>query len=505
MSNPLEFVYALNIDLFAFKLQKGLSVKLKPFENSPQVVAKQYDPILKKLERHFDFTTNPPQLRADNLNAESIELLKKTDFKNRQLRWWESSERNPNGTKPRYKFLLYPQRINDSYALMLSLFRPQEKGRDKVSVKEFPAFFPQDFILNDDRADFLGQTLLVRTFLPETIPPTPEAMRPIADELRHQLFGDFCPQFYQQQEFLGSYIFDYGNPKKQRDRILILFYLRETTSQKLQSIYFQLPELFLAYHKIAHTYQLSRKTYATCEELIRTQIETELQTAIARDVASKSLSDRELETLKEDLKKLMAVAPKYALQLRNLEYTLNTVQIQIGNYNRLLDTLRSQTNNSLDFFANFSQKECPTLLSQIQADLNYLKPASNLLAQAIASIRGIVEIEQVQQDRLNAESEKQRDRQLELVVTLVGVGIGISGVIASSLSYYMQPPDPPPPLQLYPWTDTPHPMTLAIGISVSLGLCAALIVWGIIRGWNAIGAKFKTPGPGGDSKSPPHR
>jgi hypothetical protein len=484
----VEFVYALNLNLFAFKLESGYNVKVQSFKHSPQVVAEQYEPIFKKLTKHFpDLKTNPPELIKeeidDNLSdlkadkkpkakpkPETFDLLNNTDSKNRQVRLWSSDKLNGNGTKPLYRLLLYPQQITDSYALLLSLFRPQERGFDAVKVEEFADFYPRDFILKDDQADFLGQTLLVTAFLPDSITPSLDNIRPFVDDLRPELFGDEGPStFYQSQEFLGSYMFEYGNPKSQRDRLLILLYIRETTSEKLKSIFWNLPELFLIYHKITHGFQVSRQIYSECEQLFREGIEMKFRQTISRHSEGKTLSNSDLESLKLHLKQLIAIAPEYALQLRNLEYNLNTLQIQIGNYDRLLEKMRSQANNPLDFFAEFSRKECQIFITQIQADLNYLKPAANLLEQTISTIRGIVEIEQVQEER-----------KLQVVVTLVGLGIGVSGVTAATLPYYMKPLDPPPQLQLFPWNLSPHPITWAILGSLTVGFCAMIVVGGLI-------------------------
>lgn len=489
----VKFVYALNINLFAFKLESGYNLQLQPFKHSPQVVAEQYEPILEKLTKHFpDLKTNPPELikqesdenysdmkidkkTEEKPKPEIFDLLKNTDSKNRQVLLWSSDKLNANDTKPLYRLLLYPQQIADSYALLLSLFRPQERGFDAVKVEEFAEFYPTDFILKDNQKDFLGQTLLVTAFLPDSITPSLDNIRLFVDDLREELFGDKGPTtFYQSQEFLGSYMFEYGNPKTQGDRLLILLYIRETTSEKLKSIFWNLPELFLSYHKITHGFQVSRKIYLECETLFREGIEIKLRETISRHHPGKTLSNSDLESLKVYLKELITTVPEYALQLRNLEYNLNTLQIQIGNYDRLLDKLRSQTNNSLDFFGDFSRKECQTFITQIQADLNYLKPAAKLLDQAISTIRGIVEIEQVQEER-----------KLQWVVTLVGLGIGVSGVTAATLPYYLKPSDPPLPLQLFPWNLSPHPIALAILGSLGVGFCAMICVGGLIglRSW----------------------
>lgn len=145
---------------------------------------------------------------------------------------------------------------------LLSLFRPQERGFDAVMGEEFAEFYPTDFTLKDNQKDFLGQTLLVTAFLPDSITPSLDNIRLFVDDLREELFGDKGPTtFYQSQEFLGSYMFEHGNPNTQGDRLLILLYIRETTSEKLKSIFWNLPEWFLSYHKITHGFQVSRKIY----------------------------------------------------------------------------------------------------------------------------------------------------------------------------------------------------------------------------------------------------
>ncbi len=503
MANQLKFVDALDIKLFAFKTKSALTVQSEYVETSPHDLLEQCKSILNHLTQYFDeLKSNPPELRPDNPNLETFDLLKNSNYKNRQMQSWSSSKLNGNDTKPLYRLGLHFQRIEDTYALLLNLYRPRKRGFDTVKVEEFPDFYPKDFILKDDHANFLGQTLLVTAFLPDWIIPRLDNIRPFADELRRELFGDKGPiTFYQSQEFLGSYMFEYGNPKTQRDRLLILLYIRETTSKKLKSIFWDLPELFLSYHKITHGFQLSRQNFWECKKLFREGIEMKFRQTITRHYEGKTLSNSELESLKVSLKELIAITPKYALQLRNLEYHLNTLQIQIGNYDRLLDKMRSQTNNSLDFFANsdrlldkmrsqtnnsldffgeFSRKECQIFITQIQADLNYLKPAANLLEQTISTIRGIVEIEQVQEER-----------KLQRVVTLVGLGIGVSGVTAATLPYYIKPADPPLPLQLFPWNLSPHPITLAILGSLSVGFCAMGLVRVGIWFWSLMRRVFK--------------
>jgi hypothetical protein len=77
--------------------------------------------------------------------------------------------------------------------------------------------------------------------------------------------------------------------------------------------------------------------------------------------------------------------------------------------------------------------------SQIAGNLGYFRHGTNLIDQAIASIRGIVEIEQARSDRANQialrkseEKEKYRDDRLQSTVQSIGVGLAAGGIAASS-------------------------------------------------------------------------
>ncbi|MBD2483051.1 hypothetical protein [Planktothrix sp. FACHB-1365] len=158
-------------------------------------------------------------------------------------------------------------------------------------------------------------------------------------------------------------------------------------------------------------------------------------------------SNLDLEGLKKQLITLIKIAPQYTLKLRNLEYALNTININVGNYQRILKHLQQETEDDLEFFVCFLNRECQTLPAQIQADLNYLKPASNLLDQAISSIRGLVEIEQAKLDREKAEilrtnedNERKRDQSLEQTISMLGFGLGVGGIVSSIASAYIEKP-----------------------------------------------------------------
>lgn len=495
MTPKIDNVYALNLYLFAFKLKSGLTADLQPVDNQVTVVKEQYQPILDQFKPQFKDGDLNPQLRSEDAlkstPGETLDLLE-TQPQNRHFYFKSGLEKNTNPQKPKslYSLLLYPQQISDTYSLLLHIFRPQDSGYDQVKLAEIDQFHPKSLILNDPEKDFLGQTLLVTAFLPENTPTDDQNLRAIAEQLRYDLFGDYCNTFYQDGKLLGSYIIEYGNPKRSLNRILIVFYLTEATPEKIKPIYFNLPEFFLYYHKIAYTFEFSRQAYQEADEVIRNTMEAELRTILKLDTDAET-SNLDLEGLKKQLITLIKIAPKYTLKLRNLvrnlEYALNTVNINIGNYQRILKRLQQETEDDLEFFVRFLNRECQTLPTQIQADLNYLKPASNLLDQAISSIRGLVEIEQAKLDRekaetlrKNEEAEAKRDQSLERTISTLGVGLGAGGIASSITSAYIEKPLT---LSYLEKSLSVDPLILAFLLSFGIAAIAGFITWEITKNW----------------------
>ncbi|MGL4502455.1 MAG: hypothetical protein ACRCU2_25550 [Planktothrix sp.] len=482
MAPKIDYIYALNLYLFAFKLKSGLTADLQPVENPVTVVKEQYQPILDQFKPQFQDGDLNPQLRSEDPSkstpAETLDLLE-TQRPDRNFYFKSGLEKNSNPQKPKslYSLLLYPQKISDTYSLLLHIFRSQDPGYDQVKLAEIEQFHPKSLILKDPEKDFLGQTLLVTAFLPENTPRDDQSLRAIAEQLRYDLFGDYCDTFYQEGKLLGSYIVEYGNSRRNLDRILIVFYLTEATSEKIKPIYFNLPQFFLYYHKIAYTFEFSRQAYQEADELTRNIIEAELRKIITLDTQAET-SELDLEGLKKQLITLIKIAPKYTLKLRNLEYALNTVNINVGNYQRILKRLQQETEDDLEFFVRFLNRECQTFSTQIQADLNYLKPASNLLDQAISSIRGLVEIEQVKLDRKSEKGEKDRDKSLERTISTLGVGLAAGGIASSITSAYIEKPLT---LSYLEKSQSVPPFILAFLLSVGIAFIAGFITWKITK------------------------
>ena len=464
MSNePDPIYYALNVNLFAFTLQSGSYLNSPGQINEPPATFKDnYEKLLKQnFSSKLNFSNPFPELRQDCPKSENYDLLNSQKPGTRQYFFLSSPEKNQNPTQPKplYRLLVYPQKLSDSYALLINVFRPQSQGFDGVSLSELSEFNPNKCLTFAKKPHFLGETLLITAYLSEPKPSNAESLRTHAETLLHNLLG-FCPDFYQADTFLDSYILEFSRPKTSQNRYLVLFYFADSTSEQLKKIYYDLPELFLYYHKITNVFQQSRKCADELDKLIIEEIESK----------SKLPESLDLEGLKSQLKDILKTVPKYTSQFRDLENSLNTLNIHTTNYQLTLKRLQVQANDPLDLFNRFAERESQTFQLQIQADLNYSKPGAQLLDQAIESIRGLVEIDQ-------AESDRKLENTIQSVGTGIGVGIGFAGILASSYPLLVDKPLHLPSPQ-YPAL---HPFVISVTVSCILGGGLGWLAWWCTR------------------------
>ncbi len=481
MSNESDPIYyALNVRLFAFTLQSGSYLDSQELINeSPQTFLHKYEKILKdNFSDKLKFPDSFPQVRQDLPDSDNYELLDYRTKGTRQFLRLLSKDTNQNPIQPKslYRLLVYPQKLSDTYALSINIFRPQDEGFDGVKLSKVGEFNPNQCLTLKNDPHFIGQTFLITAYLSESQPTKPEDLKTNAENLLKQLFGDVCPDFYQADNFLDGCILEFSRPKTSKIRYLVLFYFAEATSEQLNEIYWDLPELFLYYHKITNVFQNSRKYAAELDRLILQEIESKSKLPDALD----------LNSLKIQLKELLTTVPKYTLKLRDLEDCLNTLNIHARNYQLKLKRLQGQVNDELDLFSRFAERESETFRLQIEADLNYSKPGSQLLDQAISSIRGLVEIDQAECDRQlqetlqeNEKGDKKRDRDLENTIqavgTGIGVGVGFAGILAAGYPLIDEKPwdFPSPQHPVLP----PHPFIVAVVVSCLCGGGLGWLAW----------------------------
>ncbi|MGL5194446.1 MAG: hypothetical protein ACRC8Y_12745, partial [Chroococcales cyanobacterium] len=359
---------------------------------------------------------------------------------------------------------IYPQCLHDSYAINLNIYQPESSGKEEYKLKDLIQFNPKNcFKPEPESASNLGQTLLLSGYVNTTPPEDIRDLEPLAKQCWIKFFhlenGQALPPLYRAYNLLGGYLYEYGSPKANLDKnpyghLLIWFLFEEYPTLRLQKCYWELPELFLYYHKISKSFQDSRIYYECADRLI-TNHEKEFtlvsQTYLNREKKD-TLSARELQTLKTTLKTLLETSLNYTKQLRNLEYARNTIAINSKNYQSSLEGMEKQAKTRMEGLRLFHDKEAIAFQEQIGADLNYFYPGSNLLNQAIATIRGLVEIDQAE-----------RDRKLEQQIQTVGTAIAFGAIVASTSPLLFEES------MTFPWQehgDRIHPFILAVFLSI---------------------------------------
>ena len=292
----------------------------------------------------------------------------------------------------------------------------------------------------------------------------------IADECLKEVFHqNTVPPFYRQGELFGSPIFEYGLPNQssQYQQVLIWLFTKQETGNKFDQSYPELLDLFFYHSKIIKAYKDSRITYKDLDRKYR-DIESEVN-KILEPENNQGITRKYLKKLQKQLKAFPQLALKYTRLLLNLEESQNTIVINADNYSNKLEQIKHNLNGeNLNFLENFLNKNCVTFQRQIQADLGYFQHGSQLLDQAVNSIRGIVEIEQTE-----------RDRSLERTVQVLGIGFGggaiFSGIIVQHIDKINQPiPIISPQTPLNPFLAS---LVLSIIATIGCTFIAMLGIW----------------------------
>ncbi len=387
---------------------------------------------------------------------------------------------------PEIEGFAQPLQIQDSYALFFNVgYDDENESTPEVAVNALEKFNVQNTLLLPKPDKFIGQTLLLTAYLtPELKQRYRQSLESLAHTCYSHLIGNNAPPLYRSGELLGSPIFEYGNPRQPDNspHVLIWLFRDKQTDESLQKCFKSIFDLLFYRHKLIKLFQDSRTTYSQLTQYYR-QFDPFL------DNLQKTLdtANPNLDNLKSQLKQLAGDSLQYTRLLRKLEAFGNTIEINFYNYKGEIEQICATLGidkEELSFFQRFGQEIAPLFRAQIQADLGYFEQGTELADRAIASIRGIVEIDQAQIDRETLEHEKESDRKIENLIYIVSAGLGGAGVVASSASYLTAgSKNGEMTIQWIPNPHQPiHPFTKVLGISIAIGFLLGLAVWGI-RKW----------------------
>jgi predicted ester cyclase len=447
-------IYAPNIHIFAFQLYKGSNFNDNIDSKDLNFIWECGDTIVRET------------LHQDLQLSQKIDVNKQPEFnkvdilQDAEVAVYFEGEITPNPNQDiLVKGFAQPLRISDSYGLWLNLRRPEKENNQDTEELEtdfLKLLNPNNCLIFPEHPLFIGQTILITAWLNNA--KNKNNSQQIADECLLQIFPNqnTAPPFYRQGELFGSPIFEYGLPTQssQYQQVLIWLFTDEKADQQFNQCYQELLDLFFYRHKIIKAYKDSRIIYKLLDTAYR-KIEYEVDN-IPEPENTQGVTSKYLKALQKQLKAFPKLAFQYTRLLLNLEDAQNTIAINADN------------SGNIDFLENFLNKNCVTFQRQIQADLGYFRHGSQLLDQAINSIRGIVEIEQTESDR-----------SLEKTIQILGIGFGgggiVSGVVTSNIEKINRP------IAFISPHNPPHPFYASLILSIIATFLFIIVGWLITK------------------------
>ncbi|MFP4320394.1 MAG: hypothetical protein ACLFQ7_15700 [Phormidium sp.] len=373
--------------------------------------------------------------------------------------------------EPRRNGELYALQIHDSYAADLTF-----RYSSKVSINDLKNLNPQGKLLPDRIQASLGQTLVL--FAKPIVNDThPETLRQVADRCLNALLAEADPK-WQNLSYLGdgkllnSPIFEYSNfiedPAQSCHVIIWLDCHLDTTNLEAEGDYYHpLINLLCSRWKICFSYYQARDRYREAKAAYH---ELENQTKALNNLPS-DMSER-LTYLKESLLLTNRKTFTYASYIRDIEDHRTTLITNFKNYTIFLKHINQVSgDHQLTCLQHFSDSRSK-FLGQIHTDLHYLRPGKVLFRQYIATLRGIVEVEQAEIDR----DQQQTNQDLQNRIQAVGVGIAAGAIVASTSGLITEPWQLPNRDRF--WLP-PHPFVVALFWSIFCSVGA----WWLVEKW----------------------
>ncbi|NEP82841.1 MAG: hypothetical protein F6K17_05100 [Okeania sp. SIO3C4] len=385
------------IDLFLYDLRNSLGDNEKDIEEKRQYFYQKFHPTVQEKLKQDGQDNN------QDIEVEYVPLLKSI---------YTPLYPNSSGEDGYY----YPVRLGDSYGLLLEVAAPEKKTpehfgelRTKVEQK-----------LGENTAT-LGQTWMLSTYLPNSSETTPEEIEEIAKKCYKAIFPNGQEiEFKGKGEFIGAKIFEYSDNRLkqqtvkltdkeitaivQNQHIIIAIYPDQETFYKLSKFYRDWIGLFYYHHKIIWAYGQTR-TLSNQIKNTFSQIQTKIESIEANITAGKKQVNK-LEEISDFLNQFQVIIYKYTQNLNNLKFQQGTIEINLSNYDKRLQTLHKRAREkvtinktTIEFFEEFSQLVNEKYLLQITRDLQNFDQGLKLLEGNINPIRSQVEIEKAKNDR----------------------------------------------------------------------------------------------------------
>ncbi|MEW6495426.1 MAG: hypothetical protein AB1589_23340 [Cyanobacteriota bacterium] len=360
-----------------------------------------------------------------------------------------------------------PLKIEDSYALALNVRIPElsEKGQKTgdVDLNIFRTLNPDNCFLYPNVKSSLGQTILLTAWLSQKQQQGKNFWQDIADECVQNFLGknqEYCPPLYQAGQLFGSPIFEYGNPYQPQEHgpIFVWLYVREAFNGKPDSrldnsfgfFYQKFIDLCLYRQKASQAYKRTLDVYADIQQSHQTLKEiihkiadfNRKKNQLQKSNPANSLSKAEISYFKTQLSILPKLALDYAEAIQALESYRLEIERNTKNYAERIRQIQERLSNpDLSFLSKFYQKIGGDFQDDIKVKLGECEQNYRLVEQAIASIRGLVEIDKVQHDRtleetmrLNEVAAQEREKKLQIWFALVVGCLAVTSISSQGAS-----------------------------------------------------------------------
>lgn len=443
------------LDLFIYDLRNGIGDTEAEVNQSRE-----------KFKQKLPASVGDALFARDNIfEAEYIDLLGK-----------RKTARFHNPTNS-YDGYYYPVCINDAYGLLVDC-----SVNDKYAPQPAECFLGLKAEIEQNQLQSeqptIGQTWMIYGWLPEGSGKTPA-------EIAEACYAALMPEakwkkdLQRQGKLLGADIFELsqysivmkedakGNATIQdiqdNQHIIIIIYPDGETAAQAAFFLDEWMKLFLYRHKILWCYGQSRvlkkhmKSYFTIIE--------EGQSAVEKGLAQ----GREIESLKQRLKKLQESFDSYTISLRKLDMIKEAIDINMGNYQKeyvglekKAQGVKAEADTDLKLFEQFERRVKEKYRQQIIKDRINMRTGMKLLQEVISATQSRVEAEKAS-----------RDKNFQEVLTNLGVGWAVGSFVAEQQPQ-IEHKVPMQAIKDYVTLLAP-PVTAAIGASFLFGLIKRLL------------------------------
>ncbi len=270
--------------------------------------------------------------------------------------------------------MIDPYRINDTYAVDLTLF-----SEDELTIDQLSHLNPQGCLLPQNIQASIGQTLI---FFAEPVGEVADYQILAQKCLQELLQSENLPNSIAQGRLFGSPLFEYHTTEldpQLRCHVILWFGDAQTLNRAEQ---FDWVNLLCSYHKILYIYHQSRYCKQAAYQLYHQLEQIKAQLSDVLDPATLRTSNQ-ITQLKECLATLPQMQLRYASYWQEMKDHQTAITTNITNYCKLIINLPNLESDGLKLLRlNENQYQ-----GQIGVDLNFLEPGRELFATVIATIR----------------------------------------------------------------------------------------------------------------------